>query len=182
MRRNRLLLILGTLAVLGAATVSTAGAGNPGIVRLEFSGTFTDTDFCGTGKTVNIASSMHGTLFTDPNQGGVDEWLTLEARDVFSNPLNGETVVGHSAGAVQLVFPPEPGRVIDTEIGLRAQLVHRGPGGLLVRDAGYVVLDFTFSIVGGEIVVERGPHPNLEAILEGNDLFCAAATSALGLS
>jgi hypothetical protein len=90
-------------------------------------------------------------------------------------------VVVHFPGALENVFPGDPGRVIATDIGLRTQIVHRGPGGLLTRDAGYDVVDFTFSIVGGEIVLERGPHPFLEALVEGNDTFCGPVTSALGL-
>jgi hypothetical protein len=65
---------------------------------------------------------------------------------------------------------------------LRSQIVKQGPGGLVTRDAGYVVIDFTFSIVGGEIVLENGPHPSLEALVAGNDQFCGIMTSALGFS
>lgn len=175
------LIALGAFAVLGLTAVPAAVAAKPGITHLQFSGTFTDPDFCGTGKAVVIDSSFHGTLFADPNQRGIDERLTLEGRDVFTNPLNGETVVGHLAGAERLVFPNEPGRVIVTDIGLRAQLVHQGRGGLLARDAGFVVFDFTFTILNGEIVVQRGPHPSLESLLAGEDTFCATMTSALGL-
>jgi hypothetical protein len=117
-------------AVLGLIAGPAAVAAEPGIIHFEFSGTFTDPDFCGTGQTVNIAVSEHGTLFTDPNRPGVDESLTLEGRTIFTNPLNGETVVIHFAGARQNLFPGDPGRVIETNIGLRTQLVHPGPGGL----------------------------------------------------
>jgi hypothetical protein len=169
-------------AVFGLIAVPAAVAAEPGIIRLDFSGTFTDPDFCGTGETVNIVDSAHATLFTDPNRPGIDESLTLEGRTTFTNPQNGETVAVHFAGARQLVFPGDPAREIDTDIGLRTQIVHQGPGGLLTRDAGYVVVDFTFSIIGGEIVLERGPHPVLEDVVEGNDQFCALVTTALGLS
>jgi hypothetical protein len=171
-------------AALGLSAVPAAFAAEPGIVHLEFSGTFTDPDFCGTGMTVLIDDSAHATLFTDPNGPDADEWLTLEGRTVFTNPLNGETVLVHFAGARLLLFPGDPGHEIDTDIGLRSQLVHQGPGGLLTRDAGYAVVDFTFSIVGGEIVLERGPHPFLSGVIEGegNEQFCGLVTSALGLT
>jgi hypothetical protein len=100
-------------------------------------------------------------------------------RTVSVGPLNGETVVAHFAGAERMVFPGDPGRVIATSIGLRAQLVHRGPGGLLTRDAGFVVLDFTFTILNGEIILQRGPHPSLESLLAGEDTFCATMSSEL---
>lgn len=169
-------------AALGLIAVPAAVAAEPGVIHLKFSGTFTETNFCGTGKSVNITDSAHLTLFTDPNRHGVDEWLTLEGRTVFTNPLNGETVVVHFAGTRLLVFPGDPGHEIDTDIGVRSQLVHQGPGGLLTRDAGYVVIDFTFAVGGAEIVLERGPHPFLEGFIEGNDPFCGLVTSALGLS
>jgi hypothetical protein len=103
-------------------------------------------------------------------------------RTVSVGPLNGGTVVAHFAGAERMVFPGDPGRVIATSIGLRAQLVHRGPGGLLTRDAGFVVLDFTFTILNGEIILQRGPHPSLESLLAGEDTFCATMSSALRLN
>jgi hypothetical protein len=169
-------------AVLGLIAVPAAVAAEPGIIHFEFSGTFTGPDFCGTGKTVTIAVAEHGTLFTDPNGPGVDESLTLEGRTTFTNPLTGETVVIHFAGARENVFPGDPDRVIEGDIGLRTQIVHQGPGGLLTRDAGYVVVDFTFTIIGGDIVLERGPHPFVEDLVEGNDTACGLLTSALGLS
>jgi hypothetical protein len=175
-----------TLAIVAAlfalVAVPAAVAADPGIHHLEFSGAFTETDFCGTGRTVEIDDSAHATLFTGPNRPGVDESLTLEGGTIFTNPLNGETVAVHFAGARQMMVPGGPGREVATDVGLRTQIVFRGAGGLITRDAGYVVLDFTFSIVGGEIVVERGPHPFLDAIVEGHDLFCGSLTSALGLS
>jgi hypothetical protein len=176
------LVVVAVVAVLGLVAVPAAAAAEPGIIRFEFSGTFTDPDFCATGQTVNGAFAEHYTLFTDPNRPGIDESLTLEGRTTFTNPLNGETVVIHFAGARQNVFPGDPGRVIATDIGLRTQIVHHGPGGLLTRDAGFVVVDFTFSIIGGEIVLARGHHPFIEDLVEGNDTACALLTSALGLS
>jgi hypothetical protein len=182
---RRLTQSLAVVAVaLALIAVPAAVAAEPGIIHFKFSATFTEPDFCGTGQTVNIADSLHATVFTDPNRRGVDEWLTLEGRTIFTNPENGETVVAHFAGARQLVFPGDPGHVIETDIGVRSQLVHRGPGGLLSRDAGWAVIDFTVSIVGGEIVAQRGPHPFLAALVAGNGdtLFCGLVTSALALS
>lgn len=169
------------VAVLGLIAVPAPGAAEPGVLHLRFSDTIIDPDFCGTGEAVNIAASAHGTVFTDPNQSDIDEWLTFEGRTVFTNALNGEQVSIHFAGAQLLVFPGDPGRVIEADIGLRTQIVHQGPGGRLTRDAGYVVIDFTFSIIGAEIVLERGPHPFLHELVEGNDTSCTLLTSVLGL-
>ena len=179
---GRLMRLLAVVAVLGLVAVPTAFAAEPGIVHLEFSGTFTDTDFCGTGQTVDIVDSEHFTLFTDPNRPGIDEALALEGATTFTNPANGVTVTLHFAGARQNVFPGDPGRVIETDLGLRTQIVQQGPDGLVTRDAGLVVVDFTFSLMNGEIILEHGPHPFLTAFMAGNDLFCGLMASALGLS
>jgi len=166
-------------AALGLIAVPAALADEPGIVHLRFSGTFTDTNFCGTGRTVIIADSVHLTLFTDPNRPGVDESLTLEGRTVFTDVVSGATVVAHFAGARQVVFPGDPGHEIDTDVGLRSQLVRRGPGGLITRDAGFVTVDFKFAIGSAQILEQHGPHPFLEALVAGNDPFCGLVTSAL---
>jgi hypothetical protein len=47
---------------------------------------------------------------------------------------------------------------------------------------GYVVLQFTFTIFDGQILVEHGPHPALAELLEtGSDTFCPTMTSILGI-
>lgn len=178
MRRITLTLavVIAALASIAAPTASAAGP-----TQSRFAGVETDPDFCGTGMSVNVEFTGHVTFFEDPNQSGIDERLMIEARTVFTNPLNGETVIGHLAGQERYVFPADPGRVIATSIGLRAQLVHQGQDGLLSRDAGYVVFDFTFNLSNGQILVERGPHPNLDAIVDGTDNFCPLMTTALGL-
>ena len=53
---------------------------------------------------------------------------------------------------------------------------------MLNRDAGYIVFHDTFDgdeFISGEIVVNRGPHPQAESDFE---LFCEFMTDALGLS
>jgi hypothetical protein len=60
------LVVVAVAAVLGVVAVPAAAAAEPGIIRFEFSGTFTDPDFCGTGQTVNGAFAEHYTLFHRP--------------------------------------------------------------------------------------------------------------------
>jgi len=83
--------------------------------------------------------------------------LRWKAGGVFTKRLNGQTAVLHSAGARQNVSPGEPTRVIETDIGLRSQIVLEGPGGLVSRDAGYAVIDITFSIVDDFNRIHVGP-------------------------
>jgi hypothetical protein len=54
-------------------------------------------------------------------------------------------------------------------------------GGVLTRDAGYIVFRDTFDgdeFIAGEIVVNRGPHPQADSDFE---LFCQIIPEALGL-
>jgi hypothetical protein len=178
-----LVLVLATAGLL----VTPALAANPEPEKLGFSGTFTDPDFCGTGVPVSVESSFHGTLFNAPNQSGYEFWLTIQAEDVFTNLVTGQKAMIRSAGTQRWWFvhdgdPATPPLSVTLDTGLRAQLVMPGAGGLRTRDAGYVVLQFTFTIFDGQVVVEHGPHPQLAGLLEaGSDTFCAMMTEALDL-
>jgi hypothetical protein len=58
----------------------------------------------------------------------------------------------------------------------------RTDGGVLYRGAGYVVVHEVNNgdeVLSTEIVVDRGPHPDVES---GFTLFCDTIPSALGLS
>ena len=186
--RRTIVLAIATIAAMALSAVPAALAASPEPEKLSFSGTFTVDDFCGTGKAVRIESSFHGTLFVNPNQSGYEFWLTLMGKDVFTNVETGETVSIHGAGSQRWAFlhdgdPATPPLTMTTDLGLRAQIVYRGAGGLVTRDAGYVVQQFTFTIFDGHIVVEKGPHPSLHELLEtGQDTFCDVMTSALRLN
>jgi hypothetical protein len=178
-KRSLAILVVG----LGLVNLPAALAANPVIDHFGFSDTVTDTDFCGTGATIEIFESLHGTAFLDPNQPGIDFRFTFEGRFVFTNPLSGKTVVNNFAGAhLETLSGDEEGlhTVTVTERGLRGQL-YTTQGGLLTRDAGDVVFELTFDgdeFISQEIILVRGPHP----ILEDEVDFCELMTSALGLS
>jgi hypothetical protein len=181
-------LALAALASVCVLVAPAAFATNPEPMKLEFSGAFTDPDFCGSGAEVAVDSSFHGTLFNAPNQAGLEFWLTLQAEDVFTNVLTGQRATVRSAGTQRWSFvhdgdPATPPLSVTLDTGLRSQLVLPGGGGLHTRDAGYVVLTFTFTIFDGEILVEHGPHPSLAGLLAaGSDTFCTTMTEVLGLT
>jgi hypothetical protein len=137
---------------------------------------------------VAIDSSFHGTLFNAPNQAGLEFWLTLQAEDVFTNLATGQKATLRSTGTQRWSFvhdgdPATPPLAVTLDTGLRSQIVAPGNGGVQTRDAGYVVLAFTFTIFDGEIVVVHGPHPELVGLLEaGSDTFCPSMIDALGLT
>jgi hypothetical protein len=178
---------LALLALLAVAATPAALAANSEQEKLRFAGTFTEDDFCGTGAPVSIDSSFHGTLFNAPNQSNYEFWLTIQAEDVFTNLVTGQKATIRSAGTQRWWFlhdgdPATPPLSVTLDTGLRSQLVTPGAGGLRTRDAGYVVLQFTFTIFDGHVVVEHGPHPQLAGLLEaGSDTFCTMMTEALDL-
>ena len=169
-------------AVLALTGPSAALGANPDINRFTESGTDTDADFCGTGKTVNIAFDVRGTEFLDPN--GADLKLTVRGTVVFTNPLNGKTVIQRFALQsleTMVSGDPEGVHTVDfTSKGL-PELFQTKHGGVLTRDAGYIVLRTTFDgdeFISFEIVLNRGPHPQAERDFE---LFCELMTTALEL-
>jgi hypothetical protein len=187
-RYKRLLVAASVIGAIAAIAIPAASAASPEPTKLSFSGTFTDPDFCGTGVPVTIDSRFQGVLFQGPTPTGYEFWLTLEGRDVFTNTLTNATVTAHLAGAQKWSFlhdgdPTTPPLTRTLDLGLRGQIVSHGPSGVVNRDAGYVVLQFTYTIFDGHIVVERGPHPELHSLLEaGSDTFCQMMTTALDIT
>ena len=182
---RRFALSLGIVAAaLALVALPAAVAANPDVNHFEFSDTFSDTDFCGTGMTVDISVSGHGTEFFAPNQP-VDYRNTTEGNAVFTNPLPGDTVILHFAGPFSdttISGDPEGLHVHEGVVKGLPELIRTAHGRVLTRDAGYVVQRLTFDgeeFISMEIVVNRGPHPDLESDFE---LFCEVMTDALGLS
>jgi hypothetical protein len=184
-RVRRITLLLGiVVAALGLGAAPSAMAANPEANHFTVSDSSTDEDFCGTGKTVDVSTFLRFTEFLAPNQP-VDYRNVVEADIVYTNPLNGATVTEHFANAffVTVISGDFPNGVYTVERTAKG-LVHqyRTDGGLLYLDAGYVLVREVWNgdeFVSREIVVDRGPHPDIES---GLTLFCDVIPSALGLS
>jgi hypothetical protein len=184
---RRFALSLGiAVAALALVALPAAIAANPDVNHFEFSDTFSDTDFCGTGMTVDIFASGHGTEFLAPNQP-VDYRNTTVGKVRFTNPHNENTVILHFAGpflAKIISGDPESGTFVEeiTNIGL-PELIRAKHGGVISRDVGIISFRNTFvddELVSSEIIgITKGPHPNAESDFE---LFCKVMTDALGLS
>jgi hypothetical protein len=181
---RRFTLSLGIVAAaLGLGGVPSAVAANPEVNHFTFSDSFTDEDFCGTGQAVDISVSGHGTEFFAPNQP-VDYWNTVEGNTVFTNPLNDATVNNHFAGTFSdTTISGDPERVHTHEFTNKGlpEMLRTEQGGVLTRDAGYIVFQTTFDgdeFISSEIVVNKGPHPEAESDFE---LFCQILPAALGL-
>jgi hypothetical protein len=89
----------------------------------------------------------------------------------FAGPFWEELVSGDPDGAHVTEF---------TNKGL-PELFKTPHGGVLTRDAGYIVFRDSFDgeeFLGGEIVINKGPHPQADSDFE---LFCQIIPEALGL-
>jgi hypothetical protein len=180
---RRFPLLLGTVIALGLCGAPAALAADPGVNHFTISDSFTDDDFCGTGQTVDVSVFIQGTEFLAPNQP-VDYRNVGEGNIVYTNPLNGATVVDHFAGNFSAtIISGDPEGVHTTERTFQGLIhLYRTDGGVLYRGAGYVVVHEVANgdeVVSTEIVVDRGPHPDAES---GFTLFCDTIPSALGLS
>lgn len=182
---RRFSVLLGAVATaVGLIALPAAVAANPEVNHFRDSGTFTDTDFCGTGKTIEGSFAVHGTEFLAPNQA-VDYWQAVEGDVVFTNPRNGSKVFEHFANTFSdtIVSGVEEGlHVHEFSYKGLPELLRTARGAVLLRDAGYLVFRDTFDgdeFVSGEIVLNRGPHPDAESDFA---LFCEVMTSALGVS
>ena len=165
--------------LVGPASVLAA---NPTVEHFTEAGNFIDPDFCGTGKSVDGTFDITGTNFLTPNQD-IAFKQTAETTLTYTNPDTGATVVTHSAGTFiieAITSTPTGSTLLVSNLGLPA-LIKTPHGSVLTRDAGNLLLVLTLDndgqVVGSEIVIDRGPHPDAEADLA---LFCAVATTALG--
>jgi hypothetical protein len=175
------------LGAVIAASLTAIGAGaiaaNPTVNHFSDSGTFTDDNFCDTGETVNGTFDVKGTEWLTPNRA--DYRNNAQGTNTFTNPANGATVILHFAGpftATIVSFNEDGGTTeLHSFKGLPEQ-IKTPHGRVLLRDAGYVTFLRTFDangeMVSSEVVLERGPHPDLDSDFEA---FCEVTVPALGL-
>jgi hypothetical protein len=180
---RRFALLVGFVVALGLGAAPSAFAANPEVNRFSFTESFTDPDFCGTGQPVETSISVKGTEFLAPNQP-VDFRNVTNVTVVYTNPENDVTVVRHAAGPTSSTLisgDPEGVHTLEITVSGLSGLLRTGDGVVLLG-AGQLVFREVFNgeeFVSREILVNRGPHPNLESDLA---LFCEVTTEALGLN
>jgi hypothetical protein len=178
---------LAAATALGVALMAVVAA--PGALavgqqheRFHDFGTDVDLDFCGTGQRIDIAFDVWVNAFHAPNQGLYKE--TARGKVTFTNPLTGDIVILRFANTILEVLVEgelDGLHVVDTAVKGLPELIKTPHGGVLTRDAGYIVFRNSFDgdeLVSSEIVVNKGPHPNAESDFE---LFCEIMPEALGI-
>lgn len=176
---SRRTLVAALVAVIGLTTVASAFAARPTFQNRE-TFTETDTNFCGTGKTVLVEGRVVENVWLEGDQVKA----TLSLHITFTNPETGASAVERwSRLFTDTIVSGDPAGVHTHEFthrGLKATL-KLANGRVLTRDAGSVtfrvtVNDMTGEVLGFELVSMRGPHPGFE-----EDLFCSTLVPALGL-
>ena len=165
-----------------AATPVALGAGQQHN-RFHDVGTDVDPDFCGTGQAIDIAFDIRGNEFEAPHKA--DFKLTATGTFTFTNPATGDVVINRFAGPIWdtlISGDPEGIHVDESTVKGLPELVKTPHGGVLTRDAGYLIVRNTFDgdeLISSEIVLAKGPHPDIESDFE---LFCELTTEALGIT
>jgi hypothetical protein len=184
MGRLRLSLCL-TIFVALALMPAAALAASPGHEHFRDVGTFVDTDFCGTGQTINGSFDVRVNIWiaSDSPTGLVR--TTFSGKQVLTNPDTGDSVTVSFAGqTTEVTISGDPAglhTILVTTKGLpeKIQTTH---GPVLLRDAGIIAFADTFDgdeFISEEIVLVKGPHPEADSDFE---LFCEVTTEALGIA
>jgi len=172
---------------LGVALMALVGA--PGALaagqehgRFHDVDAFADDNFCDTGQTIEIAVDVWVNEWLAPNKGLYK--ATARGTLTFTNPLTDDTVIEHFANTdlEVLVSGDLDGiHVVDSVVKGLPELFKTPHGGVLTRDAGYIVIRNTFDgdeFISSEIIVNKGPHPQADSDFE---LFCEIMPEALGI-
>jgi len=164
-----------------AATPDMHPAPDPRHHHLEVAGSFADTDFCGTGKTVEVKAKA----ILDIYGGERRRRSHGHARTVFTNPANDAIVVMKSDGRLNLRRMAEKtGFAIVASLRGAPALIKTGKGEdntFRSRDPGYVLYVLHFSEDGHYLSSEVRQN---KLDTETNRAFrrlCRIATHALGL-
>ena len=168
------------MAIVGAPGALAAGQQHN---HFRDVGTFVDDDFCETGQTINGAFNVVVNEFLAPHNGG-DEKIVTSGKVTLTNPLTGDTAIQRFAGPVWNTFvsgDPDGLHVEQATVKGLPEMWKLEHGRRLIRDAGYVVIQTTFDgeeFVSQEVLVDKGPHPDLDSDFE---LFCETLVPALGI-
>jgi hypothetical protein len=170
------------VALVAIAGVPAALGASPQVNHFRDNSTDVDPDFCGTGKQIDLAFNVRVNEWFAPHQG--DYKRTNSGTITYTNPLTGDVVIQHFGGQfLELTVSGDPAGIhVHDFINKGLPELFKTPhGGVLTRDAGYLVFRVVFdgdTPLSSEIVVNKGPHPQADSDFE---LFCQIMPGALGL-
>ena len=150
------------------------------VVSCKFANSFADSDFCGSGQTVDESFEGRFTIPLAPS--AESSWNNSTSDGVLTNPATGVTVLIHSAYRfTETVISGDPTGVHTVQAGFAgaAEIIRYAHGGVIARDAGNLVVDAIFDggdFVTAEIVSDNGGH----SLFTNGD--CNVLVSALGIT
>lgn len=169
------------LALVVAALVLPAGAlaGKP-VEQFHdhFTESFSD-EVCGIPVDAEVVVTDNFFVYADESFKDMSSVMAT-----FTNPETGKSVVLSNAGLItgEAIVDEDAGTItfIDSYRGLPEKIQTEG-GPVLLRDAGIITFANTFDLetgefISGEVLVNKGPHPEAESDFE---LFCDVMTEAL---
>jgi hypothetical protein len=182
---RRTLFVASLVAAAAAVAVPAVARGEPpDRFHARFSDTVEDVDVCG----INVDIFAEG-VFTDlvffDNDGNFDRFMSTSSGKQTLTADNGKSVVIQFS---QQYSETEP--IIDEAAGTITfvysykglpEKISTPQGPVILRDAGLITFADTFDLdtgefISGEIVVNRGPHPDADSDFV---LFCEVITAAL---
>jgi hypothetical protein len=182
-RARRLIAATGfsVILVAFAAAPAALGAGQQ-VNHFRDIATDSDPDFCGTGQRIDIAINVRVNEWLAPHRA--DYKSTVSGKITLTNPLTGNVVIQRLAGlSLVVTVAGDPAGLNTREFITKGlpELFKTPHGGVLTRDAGYIVFRGEFdgdTPLSFETVVSKGPHPQADSDFE---LFCQIVPGALGL-
>jgi hypothetical protein len=160
-RRLGVIVAVVTASLVGLSSAGAARAAAPAQFRASFPVSFTDSATCGFTIVTNLQVTLVGRTYFD--QQGNFTGATVEQSNVGTDAANGVTLQesDHWVDFFDVLGS-------DEQVGVP---LHIQGGGLVIRDAGYIVF-----APDGSITVVRGPHPFFQGDPAAIAKLCAAFT------
>jgi len=164
-------ILIGTLLIVGLVPGS-ATAADVNVHGTAY-GTWVDDDFCGTGVTVEHASTDWFTFHAFQ--------ATVRGQDVVTNPQTGDSIEGTYSGLVRGQFAGDPDGIHTftfSHAGL-PEMIRLTDGSVLIVNAGRVLSVVTWD--GETFISEVNTYEGRHDYVDDPELFCALAVPALGI-
>jgi hypothetical protein len=159
---SRLVLLAALALALSGIAAASAGAATPFRGTFDSTDTFVDTEVCAAAPWgFDVHATQHEYGFYDVFFDGAGTFLKLVVHNNYDATIsaNGKTIVERDTWEIT-IYPDHTVRFTGSSVHIQ------GPGGIVVRDAGQVVLN----PVDGSVSYAHGPH---EQLID-NVSFCPA--------
>jgi hypothetical protein len=183
---HRLSLILGTVVSLasllaGLIVLPATAHAAPTVQHVNFSGTATGVDLCG----INTTLAFEGVDNFFPvfdSSGNLIAFKDMHQEQDTFTAANGKAVTIHTADQVTATLTLNPDGTFTQVITFKGmpEQIKTPNGPVLTQDVGIAtfvrLFDSSGNFISQTVIVEKGPHPDLDS---GFTVFCQVITAAL---